>query len=150
MDVRKLDSPLLLANSPESWSVSVLLASEELQDTEWLMVGLMAAGLSAPEELEAWLSSRGRNIQLSWWHDPEKHTHQHDTKRCESTVPMSFYCSFYFEGHPRTRYAIFLSYQRENVRACVFRSVKLVDDHSVPTASLFLSCYCPHTFLTRL
>lgn len=53
MDVRKLDSPLLLANSPECWSVSVLLASEELQDTEWLMVGLMAAGLSAPEELEA-------------------------------------------------------------------------------------------------
>lgn len=53
MDVRKLDSPLLLANSPECWSVSVLLASEEHQDTEWLIVGLMAAGLSAPEELEA-------------------------------------------------------------------------------------------------
>lgn len=61
---------LLLANSPECWSLSVppewkLLESEELQDTEWLMAGSIVTCLLAPEELEARLSSRGRNIKLS-------------------------------------------------------------------------------------
>lgn len=47
-------------NSPEFGSLSVsvtpewkLLANEELQDTEWLRVGLIRTHLSAPEELEA-------------------------------------------------------------------------------------------------
>lgn len=55
----QLDSQVLLANSLECWSVSVsvppewkLLASEELQDAEWLMVGLMGTCLSPPEDLD--------------------------------------------------------------------------------------------------
>ena len=58
---------LLLADSPESWSLSVSPEWKllELQEAEWLMVGLIRTCLSAPEELEARLSSRGTNMLLA-------------------------------------------------------------------------------------
>lgn len=56
------DSPLWSPSLPPDWELG---ASEELQDTEWLM------GWMETWPLEARLSSRGRNMDESGRHDPE-------------------------------------------------------------------------------
>lgn len=67
----------LLADSPE-WSFVSVPPERELLH-EWLMVGLIGTCLLPPEELETWLSSRGMNTELSWWHDPAKHIKYHES-----------------------------------------------------------------------